>query len=103
MLQEENCAILSTFIKLPLVIKIFVLSFLSDHFTQVLLMHLCRLHLLQRLSLDLITVYLCGKDYLKKITEFLSCCVVAIYHLYFDGFSGTDKNNKDVIVHYIFK
>ena len=37
MLQGEHSAILSTFIKLPFVIKIFVLSFLSGCFTQVLL------------------------------------------------------------------
>ena len=37
MLQEEHSAILSTFIKLPFVIKIFVLSILSGRFTQVLL------------------------------------------------------------------
>ena len=36
-LQGEHSAILSTFIKLPIVIKIFVLSFLSGRFTQVLL------------------------------------------------------------------
>ena len=35
--QGEHSAILSTFIKLPFVIKIFVLSILSDCFTQVLL------------------------------------------------------------------
>ena len=34
-LQGEHSAILSTFIKLPLVIMIFVLSILSGHFTQV--------------------------------------------------------------------
>ena len=33
----EHFAILSTFIKVPVVIKIFVLSILSGHFTQVLL------------------------------------------------------------------
>ena len=37
MLQGEHSAILSTFIKLPIVIKIVVLSILSGHFTQVLL------------------------------------------------------------------
>ena len=37
MLQGEHSAILSTFIKLPFVIKIFVLSILSGRFTQVLL------------------------------------------------------------------
>ena len=38
MLQVEHSAVLSTFIKLPFVIKIFVLPiFVSDHFTQVLL------------------------------------------------------------------
>ena len=37
MLQGEHSAKLSTFIKLPFVIKIFVLSILSDCFTQVLL------------------------------------------------------------------
>ena len=38
MLQGEHSAILSTFIKLPFVIKTFVLSFfLSGRFTQVLL------------------------------------------------------------------
>ena len=37
MLQGEHSAILSTFIKLPFVIKIFVLSILSACFTQVLL------------------------------------------------------------------
>ena len=37
MLQREHSAILSTFIKLPFVIKIFVLSILSGLFTQVLL------------------------------------------------------------------
>ena len=38
MLQEEHSAILSTFIKLPFVIKTSVLPFfLSGHFTQVLL------------------------------------------------------------------
>ena len=37
MLQEEHFAILFTFIKLPFVIKIFVLSILRGHFTQVLL------------------------------------------------------------------
>ena len=36
-LQEENSAILSTFIRLPFDIKIFVLSILSGRFTQVLL------------------------------------------------------------------
>ena len=36
MLQGEHSAILSTFIKLPFVIKIFVLSILSGRFTQVL-------------------------------------------------------------------
>ena len=35
MLQAEHSAILSTFIKLPFVIKTFVLSFLSGRFTQV--------------------------------------------------------------------
>ena len=35
MLQGEHSAILSTFIKLPFVINIFVLSILSDCFTQV--------------------------------------------------------------------
>ena len=37
MLQREHSAILSTFIKLPFDIKIFVLSILSGRFTQVLL------------------------------------------------------------------
>ena len=38
MLQGEHSAILSTFIKLPFVIKIFALSiFLGDRFTQILL------------------------------------------------------------------
>ena len=37
MLQRENSAILSTFIKLPFVIKIFVCLFLSGRFTQVLM------------------------------------------------------------------
>ena len=37
MLKGEHSAILSTFIKLPIVIKIFVLSILSGRFTQVLL------------------------------------------------------------------
>ena len=37
MLQGENSAIRSTFIKLPFFIKIFGLSFLSGRFTQVLL------------------------------------------------------------------
>ena len=37
MLQVEHSAILSTFIKLPCFIKIFVLPFLSGRFTQVLL------------------------------------------------------------------
>ena len=37
MLQGEHSVILSTFIKLPFVIKIFVLSILSGRFTQVLL------------------------------------------------------------------
>ena len=37
MLQGEHFAILLTFIKLPFVIKIFVLSSLSGRFTQVLL------------------------------------------------------------------
>ena len=36
MLQGEHSAILSTFIKLPFVIKIFVLSIMSGRFTQVL-------------------------------------------------------------------
>ena len=36
-LQGEHSAILLAFIKLPFVIKIFVLSFLSGRFTQVLL------------------------------------------------------------------
>ena len=34
MLQGEHSAILSTFIKLPFVIKIFLLSILRGHFTQ---------------------------------------------------------------------
>ena len=33
----EHSAILLTFLKLPVVIKTFVLSFLSGHFTQILL------------------------------------------------------------------
>ena len=37
MFQGEHSAILSTFIKLPVVIKTFVLSFLSGRFIQVLL------------------------------------------------------------------
>ena len=37
MLQGENSAILSTFIRLTFVIKIFVLLLLSGHFTQALL------------------------------------------------------------------
>ena len=37
MLQGEHSAILLTFIELPFVIKIFVLSILSGRFTQVLL------------------------------------------------------------------
>ena len=37
MLQVEQFAILSTFVKLPFVTKNFVLSFLSGRFTQVLL------------------------------------------------------------------
>ena len=37
MLQRDHSAILSTFIKLPFVIKIFVCLFLSIRFTQVLL------------------------------------------------------------------
>ena len=37
MLQGEHSAIRLTFIKLPLVIKIFVLSFFSGRFIQVLL------------------------------------------------------------------
>ena len=37
MLQVERSAILSTFIKLPIVIKIFFGLFLSGRFTQVLL------------------------------------------------------------------
>ena len=37
MLQGEHSAILSTFIKLPFIIKIFVLSIFSGSFTQVLL------------------------------------------------------------------
>ena len=37
MLQRECSAILLTFIKLPVVIKTFVLPILSDRFTQVLL------------------------------------------------------------------
>ena len=36
-LQREHSAILSTFIKLPYVIKIFVLSIFSGRFTQALL------------------------------------------------------------------
>ena len=36
-IEEEHSAILSTFIKLPFVIKTFVLSIFSDRFTQVLL------------------------------------------------------------------
>ena len=36
---SEHSAILSTFIKLPFVLKIFVLSILSGRFTQVLLYH----------------------------------------------------------------
>ena len=37
MLQREHSALLLTFIRLPFVINIFVLSFLSGRFTQVLL------------------------------------------------------------------
>ena len=37
MLQGEHSAILSTFIRLPFVINIFVMSFLNGRFTQVLL------------------------------------------------------------------
>ena len=36
MLQGEHSAILSTFIKIPAVIKIFILSILSGRFTKVL-------------------------------------------------------------------
>ena len=36
-INGEHYAILSTFSKLPFVIKIFVLSFMGDHFKQVLL------------------------------------------------------------------
>ena len=49
MLQGEHSAILSTFIKLPLVIKVFVLSILSGCFTQVLLYYHC-LQILQNLK-----------------------------------------------------
>ena len=38
MLQGEHSAILSTFIKQPIIIKIFLSSFLSGRFTQVLLL-----------------------------------------------------------------
>ena len=37
MLHGEHFAILLTFVKVPFVIKVFVLSILSGHFTQVLL------------------------------------------------------------------
>ena len=40
MLQGEHSAIILTCIKLPLVIKVFVVFFLSDHFRQVLLYRL---------------------------------------------------------------
>ena len=43
MLQAEHSAILSTFIKLPFAIKIFVLSILSIRFTQVLLYQLMQI------------------------------------------------------------
>ena len=41
MLQGEHSVILSTFIKLPLVIKILVLFILSGRFTQVLRLYFC--------------------------------------------------------------
>ena len=44
MLQGEHSAIRSTFIKLPFVIKIFVLSILSGRFTQVLLYVIGNIH-----------------------------------------------------------
>ena len=47
MLLVEHSAIVSTFIKLPFVIKIFVLSILSGRFTQVLLylnVHTVKIH-----------------------------------------------------------
>ena len=40
MLQGEHSAIVSTFFKLPIVIKILILSILSGRFTQVLLYHM---------------------------------------------------------------
>ena len=48
MLQVEHSAILSTFIKLPFLIKNFVLSFLSDILRQVLLY--CEVEVLIRMN-----------------------------------------------------
>ena len=45
-LQVEHSAILSTFIKLPFVIKISVLSLLSGRFTQVLLYYYIQKYIL---------------------------------------------------------
>ena len=63
MLQGENSAILSTFLKIPFVIKIFVLSFLSGHFytglTVQLISYLCGYVLLDNHSLGAVS-WLCG-------------------------------------------
>ena len=63
MLQGENSAILSTFLKIPFVIKIFVLSFTSGHFytglTVPLILYLRGYALLDNHSLGAVS-WLCG-------------------------------------------
>ena len=63
MLQGENSAILSTFLQIPFVSNIFVLSFLSGHFytglTVPLILYLCGYALLDNHSLGAVS-WLCG-------------------------------------------
>ena len=63
LLQGENSTILSTFLKIPFVIKIFVLSFLSGHLytglTVPLILYLCGYALLDNYSLGAVS-WLCG-------------------------------------------
>ena len=69
MLQGEHSALLSTFIKLLFVIKIFVLSILSGRFTQVLLY----LNVDHLTSLDTSEWAINGGFYAYAISTKISC------------------------------
>ena len=81
MLQEEHSAILSTFIKLPFIIRSLFCLFLSDRFTQVLLYKQPRLWR-DCAEVDKVQGWSESRLLGDVISTIISCCTISFLYAY---------------------